>query len=93
MTEQEFIELINLLDEVIFKPFLEDIYKKAQEHYNKLVLEGWDSDEAMYDVVMKTAYMTLKDAVSIAVFLCSNIESEKPKSKEELRRLLKVIKR
>ncbi|GAV21575.1 hypothetical protein [Carboxydothermus pertinax] len=93
MTEQDFLDLINLLDEELFKPFLNDIYKKAQEHYNKLILEGWDSDEALYDVVMKTAYLTLKDAVSIAVFLCSNIEPERPKSKEELRRLLKVIKR
>lgn len=91
MTEKEFMDLFNVLDEQVLKLFLESSYEYGQEYYNKLILEGWDPDEAMYDVMMKTSYRALKFAVATSLFFTSNIESEEPKTKEELKRLLTII--
>lgn|GEM_PF-3381627 len=92
MTEKDFLEFFDLIDENILKLIIDDSYKQGQKHYNNLILEGWSQDEALYDVIMKTSYRTLKYAVMTALYFSSNIDPERPKTKEELKKLFKVIK-
>lgn len=91
MNEQEFLDFFNALDEQILKLVIKDSYQKGQEHYNKLILDGWSHDEAMYDLIMKTSYRAMKYAVMVALYF-HYVEPERPKTKEELKKLLTVIK-
>lgn len=92
MTEKEFLEFIKTLDDDVLKLIIKDSYEKGQKHYNKLIQEGWSQDEAMFDLIMKTSYRAMKYAVMTTLYFTYNIDPEKPKTKEELRKLLTVIK-
>lgn len=92
MNEKEFFELFNKIDEAILKDVLADSYKQGQDHYNKLIVDGWDPEQAAYDTMMKTSYRSMKYAVMVSLLFAYNVDPEKPKSKEELKRLFKIIK-
>jgi len=92
LTEKEFLDFFNQIDENILKLVIEDSCKQGQEHYNNLILEGWSQDEALFDLIMKTSYRAMKYAVMTTLYFSTNLESEKPKTKEELKKLFTIIK-
>lgn len=93
VTEQQFLEFFNVLDEEILKNLISsDFYNRGQEHYNKLILEGWSPEEATYDLIIKSSYRAMKYAVFASLYFYYNVEPNKPKTKEELKKLIKLIK-
>jgi len=87
---RQFQELLDKVDEAVLKPFLDATKKQAQMHYNKLIQNNYRSDEAMFEVVTKTAYLTLKHAAAIALFFHLVGDSDQPIT-DELSELLKTI--
>jgi len=92
LLEREFLEFFNTIDEDILKMIVGDSVNQGQQHYNNLILEGWSQDEALFDLIMKTFYRTLKYAVMTSLYFSTNIDPERPKTKEDLKKLFKVIK-
>ena len=92
MNEKQFQEIVNYLDDAILKPFLDYVVQKSSKRYNELIIEGLSPDDAMHTVVCETAYVTLKYATAFTLFMNSDYDPDKPKSKEELKKMLKLIK-
>lgn len=92
LTEKEFLEFFNLLDENVLKLVIKDSYKQGQEHYNDLIQGGYSQDEALFDLIMKTSYRAMKYAVMTTLYFSNNIDPEKPKTREELKKLFTIIK-
>lgn len=92
MNEKQFQEIINHLDEEVLKPFLDYVVQESSKRYNELIIEDMSPDDAMHTVVCETAYVTLKYATTFSLFMGSDYDPDKPKSKEELKKIFKLIK-
>lgn len=92
MTEKEFLDFFNQIDENILKPEIKKSYEQGQDYYNKLISEGFSPDEALFQLIMETSYRSMRFAVMLTLFFCNNIDSEKPMSKKDLKEFFKVIK-
>jgi len=92
LNEKQFQEIVNYLDDAILKPFLKYVVQESSKRYNELIIEGVSPDDAMHTVVCETAYVTLKYATAFTLFMGSDYDPDKPKSKEELKKMFKLIK-
>lgn len=92
MTEKEFFQFFSQLDDDVLKLIAKDTHEKGQEHYNELIMDGWSPDEAMYEVLIKTSYRSMKYAVMAALYFFYNVDPVSPKSKEELKKFFTLIK-
>jgi hypothetical protein len=90
MDEKELKEFLAAIDETMFLPWLKQITETAATHYDKLVKSGKYPQDAMFDIVTKTAYQTMKHSVTIALAFML-LKPDRPLTKDELRSMLTVI--
>ena len=92
MDEKEFITIFKHLDETVLKPFLDEMYQESADRYNELISSGESMEEALHDVICKSSYITLKYAAMLTLFFVNDVDPDKPKSREELKAMLRLIK-
>jgi len=90
MDEKELKGFLAAIDETMLLPWLKQLTKTSAAHYNKLVKNGKTPQEAIFDVVTKTAYQSMKHSVTIALAFML-LKPDRPLTKDELRSMLTAI--
>ena len=87
MTENELKEFLAAVDETMLLPWLKQLTETSLTHYDRLVQNGKDPQDALFDVLTKTAYQSMKHTVTITLAFML-LKPDRPITKDELRRML-----